>query len=71
MSVKARIASAATSRALATRRAAALACALFVTLPISSIGNLGFISPAQGEQAALTKSRSEALNRYNKCSQRF
>jgi hypothetical protein len=61
-------------------RAAALA--LFFTLPVfnaidtiaklvtslvpADIGNLSFISPAQGQPAALTKSRSDALNTYNK-----
>jgi hypothetical protein len=80
--VVARIVNAVTSRALATTRAAALAFGLFLTLPVSdaidtitntatslvpaNIGNLGFISPAQGQPAALTKSQSDALNTYNK-----
>jgi len=71
-----------TSGALSTTRAAALAFGLFFTLPVSdaidtitnavtslvpaNIGNLGFISPAQGQPAALTKSQSDALNTYNK-----
>jgi hypothetical protein len=71
-----------TSRALATTRAAALAFALFFTLPVfnaidpianmvtslvpADIGKLSFISPAQGQPAALTKSQSDALNTYNK-----
>src|SRR5712691_1300852 len=61
-------------------RAAALA--LFFTLPVfnaidtitnmvtslvpADIGNLSFISPAQGQPTALTKSQSDALNTYNK-----
>src|SRR2546421_672985 len=61
-------------------RAAALA--LFVTLPVfdaidtitnrvaslvpADIGNLSFISPAQGQPATLSKSQSDALNTYNK-----
>ena len=80
--VVARIVIAATSRAFATTRAAALAFGLFFTLPVSNaidtiantvtslvpanIGNLGFISRAQGQPAALTKSQSDALNTYNK-----
>ncbi|MGO9396566.1 MAG: hypothetical protein ACLP19_01815 [Xanthobacteraceae bacterium] len=34
-------------------------------MPVN-IGNLGFISPAQGQPAALTKSQSDALDSYNK-----
>ena len=65
-----------------TTRVAALAFGLFVALPVSSaidtianavtslvpvnVGNLGFISPAQGQPAALTKSQSDALDAYNK-----
>ena len=80
--VIARIVHAATSRALATTPAAALACGLFFTPPISNaidwitsmvtplvpanIGDLGFVSPAQGQTAALTPSQSDALNAYNK-----
>jgi hypothetical protein len=74
------IVDAVTSRALATTRAAALAFGLFFTLPVSncietitstvlvptSIGNLSFVSPAQGQPAALTKSQADALNTYNK-----
>src|SRR5258708_26254834 len=72
-----RIVDAATSRALTTTRAAALALGLLFAPPISSsvdtvanmvtwlvpadIGTLGFISPAQGQPAALTKSPSDAL----------
>ncbi len=78
----ARSVDAAASRALATTRAAALAFGLFFTLPVSNaidtitnavtslvpanIGNLSFISPAQGQPAALTKSQSDALNAYSK-----
>ena len=80
--VVARIVYAVISGALATARAAALAFGLFFTLPVSNaidaitntvtslvpanIGNLSFISPAQGQPAALTKSQSDALNTYNK-----
>jgi hypothetical protein len=67
--------------ALTATRAAGLALGLFFTPPLSdavdtitstvtgrvpaSIGTLGFISPAQGQPAALTKSQSDALNTYN------
>jgi hypothetical protein len=77
----ARIVNAVSSGALATTRAATLALGLFVTPPASNaiatitntvtslvpanIGNLSFISPAQGQPAALTKSQSDALNAYN------
>src|SRR2546425_756513 len=70
------------SAAPATARAAALAFGLCFTPPVSDvidaiantvtslvsarIGNLGFISPARGQPAALTKSQSDALNAYNK-----
>ena len=80
--VMARAVHAATSGVLATTRAAALACGLFFTPPISNaidwitsmvtplvpanIGDLGFVSPAQGQTAALTPSQSDALNAYNK-----
>src|SRR6266498_4166171 len=63
-------------------RAAALAFALLFTLAVvnaidpianmltslipADIGNLSFISPAQGQPAALTKSPSDALNAYDK-----
>ncbi len=63
-------------------RAAALAFALLFTLAVvnaidpianmltslipADIGNLSFISPAQGQPAALTKSQSDALDTYNK-----
>jgi hypothetical protein len=66
----------------ATRRAAAigfgLLCALAVANAIdtiahavrplvpANIGRLGFVSAAQGQLAALTKSQLEALNAYNK-----
>jgi hypothetical protein len=77
-----RILDAAASRALATTRAASLAFGLFLTLPVSNaidtiantvasllrakLGSLGVISPAWGQQAALTASQSDALNAYNK-----
>src|SRR6266545_709983 len=63
-------------------RAAALAFALLFTLAVvnaidtianlvtslvlADVGNLSFISPAQGQPAALTKSQSDALDKYNK-----
>ena len=68
--------------ALASTRAAALAFGLFFTPPVfnaidtitnavtslvpADIGNLSFISPAQGQPAALTKSQADALKAYNK-----
>src|SRR5881628_3736857 len=70
------------SAAPATARAAALAFGLCFMPPVSDvidaiantvtslvsarIGNLGFISPARGQPAALTKSPSDALNAYDK-----
>jgi hypothetical protein len=75
------------SAARATTRAAALALGLFFTPPVSSaieaianavtpqvaasIGNLGFISPAQGGPAALTTSQSDALAAYNNAVDHF
>ena len=75
------------SAARATARAAALALGLFFTPPVSnvieaianavaphvaaSIGNLGFISPAQGGPAALTTSQSDALAAYNNAVDHF
>jgi hypothetical protein len=66
---------------------AALALALFFTPPASiatdpiistvapvfaaAIGNIGFISPAMAEPAALTKKQSDALNTYNNSRSRF
>src|SRR5882757_5594639 len=66
---------------------AALAFGLFFTPPASiaagaiistvaplvaaAIGNLGFISPAMGEPAALTKKQSDALNTYNNSRSHF
>src|SRR5262249_16023795 len=80
--VIARVVRAATPRAFATTPAAALACGLFFTPPVSNaidwitrmvtplvpadIGDLGFVSPAQGQTAALTPAQSDALNAYNK-----
>jgi len=79
--VIARIVHAVTSKALATTRAAALACGLFFTPPVSNaidwitstvtplvpanISDLSFMSSAQGQPAALTKSPSDALNAYD------
>src|SRR5262249_46805386 len=70
------------SRVLAPAPAAALACGLFFTPPISNaidwitrmvtslvpanLGDLGFVSPAQGQPAALTPAQSDALNAYNR-----
>jgi hypothetical protein len=62
------------SHIAASARAAGLACGLIVTLPISDdmgpsllpAGNLGFVSPARAQQAALTSAQSEALAAYNK-----
>ena len=39
--------------------------------PAPAIGNLGFISPAMGEPAALTKRQSDALNTYNHSRSQF
>jgi hypothetical protein len=66
---------------------AALALGLFFTPPASiaadaiittvaslvaaAIGNLGFMSPAMGEPAALTKKQSNALNTYNNSRSHF
>jgi hypothetical protein len=66
---------------------AALALGLFFTPPASiaaeaiittvaslvaaAIGNLGFMSPAMGEPAALTKKQSDALNTYNNSRSHF
>jgi hypothetical protein len=82
-----RIVNAVTSRALATTRAAALALGLFFTPPVSNaidtinntvtsrvpanIGNLSFISPAESQPTALTKSQSDALNTYNDAMNHF
>ena len=74
-------------RALATTRAAALALGLFLLPPVSDaidtiantvaslvpadIGNLGFISRAEGQPAALTQSQSDALDAYNNAVRQF
>jgi hypothetical protein len=76
------VAKAATSGALATTRAAALAFGLLFALPVSNaidtiasavtslvpanVGNLSLISPAQGQPAAPTTAQSDALSAYNK-----
>jgi hypothetical protein len=76
------VAKAATSGALATTRAAALAFGLLFALPVSNaidtiasavtslvpanIGNLSLISAAQGQPAAPTTAQSDALSAYNK-----
>ena len=80
--VAARVVNAVTSRALAPTRAAALACGLFLTPPVSSavdwitsmvmplvpakIGNLSLMSPARSQPATFTKSPSDALSAYDK-----
>jgi hypothetical protein len=55
----------ATSGALVMTRAAGLALAFVLTslVPVH-MGNPNFISPAQGQPAALSKSQSDALNAY-------
>src|SRR5262249_1897229 len=80
--VAARVLKAVPSSALETTRAAALACGLFLTPPVSSaidtitnmvtplvpakIGNLSLMSPARSQPAALTKSSSDAVSAYDK-----
>jgi hypothetical protein len=62
------------SHIAARARAAALACGLIVTLPVSDdavaplvpAGNPGFISPAHAQPSALSQSQSDALAAYNK-----
>jgi hypothetical protein len=41
------------------------------SLVAAAMGNLGFISPAMGEPAALTKKQSDALNTYNNSRSHF
>jgi hypothetical protein len=83
----ARIVNAATFGALAATRAPALALWLFFMPPVSgaidtitstlaslvpaNIGNLTFISPAEGQPAALTTSQSDALSTYNNAVSQF
>jgi hypothetical protein len=78
--VMARIVDAVTSRAPAAARAAAVALGLFFTPPVSNaidaianavtslvpadIGNLSFMSRAQGQPAGLTKSQWDVLTAY-------
>jgi hypothetical protein len=61
-------------------RAAALALGLFFTPPVCNtvasliapdIGHLGFVSPAQAQQAALSNAQSDALSAYNNAVDRF
>src|SRR6478609_4999494 len=82
----ARIIDAVTLGALATARVA-LALGLLVSPPVSdtvdrtadtiaalvsaNIGNLGFISRAAGQPAALTKPQSDALDAYNNAVRQF
>jgi len=62
------------SHIAATACAVALASGLVLTLPVSDdtvasllpAGNLGFVSPAQAQPAALSQSQSEAFAAYNK-----
>jgi hypothetical protein len=42
-----------------------------MSLPPHDIGHLGFISPAQGQPAALTQSQVEALDRYSNALKEF
>ena len=42
-----------------------------VSLVAAAIGNLGFISPAMAEPAALTKRQSDALDTYNNSRSQF
>ena len=83
----ARIAGAVTPAAPAATRAAALALALLFSPPVSdavdaiagtfaslapaNIGQLGFVSPANGQPAALTQSQSDALDAYNNAVRNF
>src|SRR5215470_5780144 len=70
-----RIVEAVASRALASARAAAVALPLFFAPRIHTLVNLvaptgiadvHFISPAQSQPTALTKSQSDALSAYNR-----
>ena len=55
-----------------TAPAAALALTLTVaSLAAAAVGNLGFISPAMGDPAALTKKQSDALSAYNNSRSQF
>ena len=83
----ARIAGAVTPAAPAATRAAALALGLLFSPPVSdavdaiagtfaslapaNIGQLGFVSPANGQPAALTQSQSDALDAYNNAVRNF
>ncbi len=85
--VVARIVIAVSPRALATTRAAALALGLFFSPPVfnaidtiagavtslvpANIGDLGFISSAHGQPAALPTSQSDVLNTYNNAVNQF
>jgi hypothetical protein len=85
--VAARVLDAVVAKATAATRAAALALGLFFTLPVANgidtiartvtslvpgnIGNLGLISAAQGQPAALTQSQSDALATYRKAVSEF
>jgi hypothetical protein len=70
-----------TSRVLATARGAALALGLLFTSALftdagttfvpADIGTLGFISPAQGQPAALTKPQSDARDAYDNAVNHF
>jgi hypothetical protein len=85
--IAARIVDAVTPGALATTRAAVVALGLLVSPPVSDaidgaadtvsslvkadIGNLGFISRAAGQPAALTKPQSDALDAYHNAVRQF
>ena len=59
-------------RRIAAAPTAALALGLLLTpIVCVAIGNLGFMSPAMGESAALTKKQSDALNTYNNALNNF
>jgi hypothetical protein len=60
---------AATSRALATTRAAAFAFGLFLTPPIANA--IDAITSTQGQPPALTQSQSDALTAYNTAVKNF
>jgi hypothetical protein len=66
MTLVARIVHAVVAGTLPTMRTARLAASLFTSLVAADIGDLGFISSAQGQPAAVAKSQSDALDAYNK-----
>ena len=50
---------------------ASIIISIVAPLAAIAIGNLGFMSPAMGEPAALTKKQSDALNTYNNSRSNF